>query len=412
MTKDKWTKDQWITALRMAVIASVPLASLFATALGAQAQPGEAPPFDLRVFPSQLNRNEVYRLELWTSRPNMTFNLEITGRSGFYLQQQESTDPYGRWAKQFNAWYDVGQYEIRATGTSANDTASVTLTIGCDARCQIDILNAWGLYSASAQADIATRYGIIAILVIVGLELPRGVAFLVRQARDAKRSGRLTAKEMAIAPIVIWRGFVQPGSQAVRPDVNPAIALDLERRELMERLHDATSPRFMGWSPGHIEHLRSIFADLRAAWKREAQAQVPSPPPWQPEYERRPVDRAAIERQAQLQLMMMKEKSLMEKLDRFDDEAARAMVRTRARKDYIIAWLSFGLGGIPATLMVALMALAEFGVYVDIFRPLWQPWPPDWVKYLLGSTISAGATLDLVTAYARVRKARRRKGAA
>jgi len=374
----------------LAILALITLALLvlFIASTDAQADPA---PFDFRIFPGDVDRHETFRLEMFAGRPNLTFNVQITGRSGFFWDTPAVTDADGNWRADFIAWYDFGVYEIRATGPDVNDTKVVVLKVGCDIRCQIELLNGWGLSGVRAQVDVATRYAIIAILVLVALELPRSVVFFARQARDARKHGRLTAKDMAFAPIAFARGFVQPGSQSVRPDVGAAIALDLERRELMEQLHDATATRFMGWRPDHVDAIEAVFTDLKAAWRREAQAQVPPPPPWQPTYERKPIDRTAID----ARLQEAKEKSVMDKMDEFNDEVGRV----RAGGAYMRAWLIFGLIGIPAGAIAVLVTAAYAGVYVDALRPLWVPWPPDWLKLIAGWSIFAVATARLTAAY-------------
>lgn len=57
-----------------------------------------------------------------------------------------------------------------------------------------------------------------------------------------------------------------------------------------------------------------------------------------------------------------------------------------------LAWAFFLGLGLPFALMSALSVLARAGVYIDLFRPLWQPWPPDLVKPFLGLAVFA-ATL-------------------
>ena len=54
-----------------------------------------------------------------------------------------------------------------------------------------------------------------------------------------------------------------------------------------------------------------------------------------------------------------------------------------------LAWALFLLLGLPFVLMTVLTVLARAGVYVDIFRPLWQPWPPDLLKPFLGVAVFA-----------------------
>lgn len=48
------------------------------------------------------------------------------------------------------------------------------------------------------------------------------------------------------------------------------------------------------------------------------------------------------------------------------------------------AWALFLIVGIPFFLMTVLTTLARTGLYVDLFRPLWAPWPPDALKPFIG----------------------------
>ncbi len=57
-----------------------------------------------------------------------------------------------------------------------------------------------------------------------------------------------------------------------------------------------------------------------------------------------------------------------------------------------LAWGLFLVLGLPFGIMTVLTVLARMGVYVDVFRPLWAPWPPDLLKPLLGIVVFA-ATL-------------------
>jgi hypothetical protein len=57
-----------------------------------------------------------------------------------------------------------------------------------------------------------------------------------------------------------------------------------------------------------------------------------------------------------------------------------------------IAWALFLGLGLPFVLMTILTVLARAGIYVELFRPLWQPWPPDLLKPFLGVGVFA-ATL-------------------
>ena len=55
-----------------------------------------------------------------------------------------------------------------------------------------------------------------------------------------------------------------------------------------------------------------------------------------------------------------------------------------------LAWALFLGLGFPFGLMAVLTVLAGGGFYVDLFRPLWQPWPPDLLKPILGVAVFVG----------------------
>ncbi len=61
-----------------------------------------------------------------------------------------------------------------------------------------------------------------------------------------------------------------------------------------------------------------------------------------------------------------------------------------------VAWALFLFVGVPFAVMTVLTFLARMGIYVDLFRPLWQPWPPDLLKPFLGLAVFA-ATLAYLT---------------
>ncbi len=48
------------------------------------------------------------------------------------------------------------------------------------------------------------------------------------------------------------------------------------------------------------------------------------------------------------------------------------------------AWGLFLLIGLPLGIMAALGPLTAAGIYIEPLRPLWQPWPPDIVKPVIG----------------------------
>ncbi len=66
--------------------------------------------------------------------------------------------------------------------------------------------------------------------------------------------------------------------------------------------------------------------------------------------------------------------------------------RTSPDRGVGLAWVLFLGLGLPFVLMSVLTILARAGFYVEILRPLWQPWPPDLLKPFLGVAVFA-ATL-------------------
>ncbi len=61
-----------------------------------------------------------------------------------------------------------------------------------------------------------------------------------------------------------------------------------------------------------------------------------------------------------------------------------------------VAWALFLGLGVPFILMTILTLVAGAGFYVELLRPLWQPWPPDLWKPFLGVAVFA-ATLAYLT---------------
>lgn len=65
--------------------------------------------------------------------------------------------------------------------------------------------------------------------------------------------------------------------------------------------------------------------------------------------------------------------------------------RERAQEGSLrAAWALFLGLGVPFGLMAVLTVLARAGIFVDLFRPLWQPWPPDVLKPFVGLAGFAG----------------------
>jgi hypothetical protein len=59
------------------------------------------------------------------------------------------------------------------------------------------------------------------------------------------------------------------------------------------------------------------------------------------------------------------------------------------------AWALFLGLGLPFLLMAVLTVLAHAGTTVALFRPLWQPWPPDLLKPVLGLAVFAATLAHL-----------------
>ncbi len=57
-----------------------------------------------------------------------------------------------------------------------------------------------------------------------------------------------------------------------------------------------------------------------------------------------------------------------------------------------LAWALFLVLGIPFLLMSSLIWLAQAGIVIGVLSPLWEPWPPELLKPLLGVAVFA-ATL-------------------
>jgi hypothetical protein len=51
------------------------------------------------------------------------------------------------------------------------------------------------------------------------------------------------------------------------------------------------------------------------------------------------------------------------------------------------AWILFLAIGIPAALLIVLAPLTMAGIYIDVLRPLWRPWPPDVMKPFIGIAV-------------------------
>ncbi len=72
------------------------------------------------------------------------------------------------------------------------------------------------------------------------------------------------------------------------------------------------------------------------------------------------------------------------------------ITQPKKRRANALAWALFLVIGLPLGVMAALDLLATTGLYVDVLRPFWRPWPSDIVKSFLGIAAFA-ATLAYLT---------------
>lgn len=336
---------------------------------------------NVTAAPNEVDRNEQFLVTVSTAYPNTTFNLTISGTQSV-LTFTRHTDALGVWTEQLAATFDFGVYTIRVD--ALNQTASTTLRVGCSARCVLEIQQAWGDYIAQLVADGNAKTIIIAAFLVLSIELPRAALYFHKQGLSATKHGELTAADALRAPLAFLHGFVQPGRMSMRQDVNDRIAIDLERRRLLEQLHDATQAKHLEYDPDHLAAVADIAADLKNVGEREARVTASLPPVAQ-KYERRPGEHSmATNAEFSEEDVWMAKAGITSSrstgVDRSQDvlDVDRAMRRSKARGRYYIAQIVALVVGVPVGLVAVLGPLAYSGVYVEPFRSMWRPWMGAW----------------------------------
>lgn len=379
-----------------------------------------AAPAGVVVFasPQQVNRFDSFLVTVKMDQPNTSFNLTIAGRNGFFLLYQNRTDPAGLYVQNVSAYFDFGQYEVDAS--IANATSRVFVTVGCDAACEVDILHQNGLLLQQLLYAEIEKWGLYVLLGVLALEGPRVLMYFRQIAKRARERGSFTPREAMAAPVVMLRGHFNPGDNVADPKnpQNPRIQIDGDRRELMEQLHAATSKPYMEWNPDHLDAIEDVFRDLKKVWARQREA-LPAGAPHARTYSRPPPEMksqgATYETEARSPPIVGPEST-----SQLNDAGPRTseippppngrneMKPTESKKSKRVSSRAIVLVvvGLPAGVMALLVLLAYQGVYVDVLRPLWSPWPPDVWKVVIGVvaftiTLAAWAAPRLAPWFAR-----------
>lgn len=372
----------------VAVLAVAALIGAPTHARGSSTEGGPA----LVVLPETVNRYDTFSVSL-IAQPNATFRLDMWGANGFNVAWQNHTDAGGVWRTFLQASYDFGTYTFLSR-LANNTTVQASLTVGCDARCTSGILQNNGVQQQQIIYALVQQGVTYGLLLLLAFEIPRSVHYFSRQAKIARTHGQLTLKESLLSPFARIRGHVNGGDQVSDPRniQNPRIAADLERRRLMEQLHDATDRPFMEWRPGHIDNLRDIWTDLASAWDRQKSIQ-PAGVGYAKEYVRPKPAAGISDDHAENQVPFTVEPKPKvdgmtdEEMDSFSD---RLKALGRKARPHPIRWVVYGIGA-GGLIMAALVVLAYQGIYVDALRGLWTPWPSDPWKVLAGLLTFAGA---------------------
>lgn len=365
--------------------------------------------------PQEINRFDSFLITVKTGLPNTSFNLSISGRNGFYQLYQNRTDSVGLYVQNVSAYFDFGQYEIDASITNA--TSRVFVTVGCDAACTVDILHQNGLLQQQLVYAELEKWGLYAVLVLLGIEAPRTILYFRVIAKRARARGSFTPREAIAAPLIMLRGHFNPGDTVTDPKnpQNPRIEIDASRRELMEQLHVATSKPYMEWNPGHLDAIEDVFRDLKKTWVREREA-LPVAAPYAKTYARPPMAadfgcpdcgerhavgecqrRLKIGQPAQLVQQLTPEAKIVRGIPpppngrnemeptptpgKNVSEQKTAQPRAIPARAWKWAVVASGILGVP---MAVLVLAARAGVYVDALRPLWVDWPGDPAKVGIG----------------------------
>lgn len=336
------------------------------------------------VSPSTVDRYEVFVITVATAFPNSTFALTISGPA-FVQDLNGTTSSVGIWENRLSAALDFGSYTVFATGL--NQTAQTSFVVGCSARCVVDIQNTWGRYIVELLANAIVQILIVLTVILLIIEGPKTAHYFWKAGIAATKRGRLTAGDILRSPLAALQGFVQPGRQSMKLDVNDRVALDLERRALVEELHDSTRAKFLEYDPDHIAAVESIVQDLKAAYDREARV-IANPPPLAHKFERTG-DVTGMAEDMETERWLTKERTNGGESDTRTEAvdtwtAAKRLAKDRRARAYRVSKILFATLGLPALLMAALGPLAYAGIYIEPLRPLWRPWLGDDGKFALG----------------------------
>lgn len=375
-----------------------------------------SPNLVLEVLPGSVNRYDFFLVTV-IAPPNTTFDLQTFGANGFFIENGNRTSADGVWSSQIQATYDYGTYSIMAK--LGNVSVLQTLTVACDSRCQAELLDSSGQAQLSLIYALATQYGTYLLLLFVAFELPKTALFFRDRARRARDRFAYTDRDVGGSLFARMRGFIQPGDQVYDPAnvQNPRIAADMERRRILEQIHEATGHRFLEWVPQHIANLRILMRRLESVWDRQLTAQqtaapyahvyelppapVPPPPPETvprtaltiPDgittYSRSDREEIQLRRRARPASIVSSDHSVRngprEVREREIMAQTEEFVRGgKARR--AIRWIVYAAGTL-AGIMVLLVLLAYVGIYVDPLRSLWIPWPSDPIKVAVGLVV-------------------------
>lgn len=353
------------------------------------------------VSPDQVDRYEVFVITVTTAYPNTTFDLTFGG-AGYVLNRNGTTNAIGVWEEQLSAALDFGRYDVFVS--ALNETAQATLTVGCSARCVVDVQNAWGRSIWELISAGIFQVILVVVVVLLIVEGPKTAHYFWKTGASSVKHGQLTLGDRLKSPLAVFHGFVQPGRQSMRQDVNDRIAIDLRRRALLEELHAATQPKFMEYDPDHLKAVQDIAADLKHQYVLEGRV-MSFPPPIAHKYER-----AEMNLGAEIEML-----DVESKLDDRQDQRSRPSTdevlnahwarkdRKRQARRLRAAEVAFVLVGIPCALIAILGPLADRGVYVEFLRPFWNPIFGD-AKTLLGALVAFALSMWLVYEAIRLRR--------
>lgn len=337
---------------------------------------------NVAVSPGEVDRYELFIVTVTTAYPNTTFSMSFSG-PGYVLDRNGTTNAIGIWEERLSAALDFGTYNVFVA--AMNETAQATLVVGCSARCVVDVQNTWGRYVSDLVANGIFQVIVVLAVIVLIVEGPKTAHYFWKNGSQAIKRGQLTAGDILKSPLAVFHGFVQPGRLSMKQDVNDRIATDLQRRALLEELHDATQARFMEYDPDHMAALGEIFRDLQGSYDREGRMTT-RPPPVTNHFERTVKDMATEIEIAQTESWLDEQrKDDVKTASRPDlQNVIEAHYRNAARRRIRLSIALFVAVGIPAGLMALLAPLSCMGIYFEPVRPLWNPMFGDLGKFLIG----------------------------